>query len=59
MSKRTSLSLHFIGHQKRQELQTMFDEFSKDKNDKISSNELRAMLGSTGISDSQIDIMVM
>ncbi|KAI8336323.1 hypothetical protein BC941DRAFT_428904 [Chlamydoabsidia padenii] len=58
MSKRTSLSLHFLGHQKRQELYDMFDGFNKDQNDKISSTELRKMLGSTGITTLQIDALL-
>ncbi|KAI8335964.1 hypothetical protein BC941DRAFT_398873 [Chlamydoabsidia padenii] len=53
MSKHSSFSLHFLSNQKRKELQDLFATFDKDHNDKISTSELRTMLGSTGINEAQ------
>ncbi|KAI8099511.1 uncharacterized protein BX664DRAFT_272761 [Halteromyces radiatus] len=58
MSKHSSFSLHFLSQQNRQELQDMFNTFDKDHDEKVSSNELRNMLGSTGIDEPQIDAML-
>ncbi|CAO3600487.1 unnamed protein product [Absidia cylindrospora] len=54
---RQSFSLHFLSNQK-QELQDMFDTFDKDHNDKISSIELRNMLGFTGFDEAQVNSLL-
>ncbi|CAO3616683.1 unnamed protein product [Cunninghamella blakesleeana] len=52
------LSLNFMGSQKRQELEEMFNSVDKDHDNKISTDEFRDMLGFAGMDCKSMDAML-
>ncbi|KAI8393446.1 uncharacterized protein BYT42DRAFT_6636 [Radiomyces spectabilis] len=57
-SKRSSLGLHLLSSQKRQELKEMFTSFDKNGDGKLSPSELEKMLQFTGIQTNDVPSML-